>query len=356
MEPQQPPNQSQSDNPQVTGSSTAVDAVPEPARKRLDWRRLFDSKLKIIVTSVSVFLLLGGGSAMAYYGYVVPNRPQNILRKSLATTFYNQDLQNARITADVTGLAGGKDIKAKLNGDISTSGHFDLAATLKSSVANVSVNAKSTNGKDTYVKFNGLPQLADFLTTRASFTTSNTLGQALLKVIPDTEGKWVQINQDLLDEAKRNSGGSSQADPAALAKLYMENEFFEVVSVWPDEIVNGVKSHHYTVKVNHHKMTAFSQKSKNLNMQGLQGLLVSLIKDRGESYQGFNVWIAKDTKYINKVMFKYFYSHSNQYDVTVNLSNHNKSFKVKPPANARPAQDILSESNLRTSELYNPLR
>lgn len=247
-----------------------------------------------------VLLVLGGGAAAAYFGYYLPNKPENILKQAL----YN-DLTT---DAPASKLEGEFSVKQKdsdetfagtVDAVFNENGSFDMTATLDALVTTLSFDVRSVDGKSLYARVGGLEGLPEIIGSTDAVETQSLA--ALLEAFND---QWFEINNSLLQQATDGSFKSfdfsnfSEKDAKKVADLYAANSFFVVKQTLADEKASGVDSYHYKVAIDRGKLINFLKGVKDAKIENLEIAQenIDLLKDVDFAKYPVDVWIAKDTK------------------------------------------------------------
>ncbi len=119
-------NSTSSPGPQVIGAGAGIVSSTNPASASTPTTSLpqnntkkRNKKLTIMLAAVGALLLIGGGSAAAYFGYVVPNRPDNVVMAALAN-LAEQDKHSINSKFDMTpaqegGMGVALDVKSQFD-------------------------------------------------------------------------------------------------------------------------------------------------------------------------------------------------------------------------------------------------
>jgi hypothetical protein len=201
-------------------------AQPVPLGVMVPKKKFGRLGLPVIIAGV-VFVLAGSGAA-AYFGYIVPNKPENVWKTALKNTAegYNtlvgyQQNNKAHTTAVVKG-------SYKVSGAFATDGTIDAKADTKTNNADIkfdvgavtsriNVEARvigSANSKnpDIYIKASGFKGL------------SSALGQ-YGPMLDGLDGQWIAVDHTLLDnlESSALSGSGSSVSPTNVTDLTQDD-------------------------------------------------------------------------------------------------------------------------------------
>jgi hypothetical protein len=318
---------------------TPINLPVSPQHKR--------KKTKLVaLIIVLVILVLGLGSAAAYVGYYLPNKPDNILGQALLNSFSKDLVKSASFEGKVS--ATDKDGKAisgsgTYKGIVDQKGAFDITATVDVVLTKLTFDARSVDGKSYYLRVDGLDGLAALL------SSSGGAAAAYAPIIAVVEDQWFEISESVL---KQYSGGTynttlSDADRQKIVDAYGGSPFFVVTETLASESIKGVDSHHYKVGFDKTKLKAFAVALKNAKLDSLK-LSDDDIKsfnksvDSGDSSKFVvDVWIDKTAK-----LFKQFQVNATEngqkVTMTLTIEDYNKPLNVEKPADAKSILELLS--------------
>lgn len=203
-------------NGKVIDSSPVLSA--NSAAIAAESRKSFLGGLKrkaVLAPILAIFVLLGGGAA-AYFGYYVPNKPDNIWKTALSRTGKGYDRLTDYTTAQFKSQVMGVKLNGnfKLTGGLAADGNFSGSVdknngefTGSLSAGGVKVNAdvrliqSSSTTPDVYFKLDGLQGLGDLIGGFAPQYTSDLNG---------LNGNWYFVDHSLFDEIGGASGNNLQ--------------------------------------------------------------------------------------------------------------------------------------------------
>ncbi|HEX5447668.1 MAG TPA: hypothetical protein VFW90_00505 [Candidatus Saccharimonadales bacterium] len=330
-------------NPQAGGQMSSENSNPPP-KKRFSWPK------KPALIAIIVVIAVLGGSAAAYFGYYVPNKPENIWRTALSRMGQGYD----KLTGYVNNYQQPKG--TKIDGNFTLSGAYDADGSISSvndgsnSKTNMEVafsgvkldldvlSVKSTAGPpDIYLKLNGLDGVAPLL---------DAYSPDLDKIVTSLNNQWYYVNHTLYEQYLSSSGSSnanfSKADITevlnALAgptKKYVftgdtKNMAFVIKQKIGKEKQDGRSVYHYKIGVNKANLAAYN----NAVCDSLKGTkLFRLLSNSSGETQALkeckdtsdiqsiknsdtaDVWVDTHTKLIHKVRFKNKGQPGNYYDI-----------------------------------------
>ncbi len=236
---------------------TPVQAVP-PATPNVSAPTHRKKKLTLLALLLAGLLVLLGGSAAAYYGVIVPNKPENVLKKSVQKLLAQHQLSSkGSAVVDMNGKdATIKNITVNFTGALDSDKHaFDVNLDAAASGVKLPVELRAVD-QNLYFKLGDLSTLKGLAALGSPEIASvvNSVGDKL-------SNQWVEVDQSLLKQADAGCttafNGFSQQDVDQLGKLYDKNEFVIVKSKTADK-VDGQAATKYELSFNQQKAQAFA--------------------------------------------------------------------------------------------------
>jgi hypothetical protein len=298
------------------------------------------------VAIIAVLLLLGSGSAAAYYGYYVPHQPKYILARALGNTISKDKIKSARYQG--TYAIKSTDDKQTYKG--SFSGYADgkvfaMQGTVGLLVTTVKVEARTFANNNAYVKLSGLDGLGDVLASSGYGSYS--------PYVTAVNNNWVELDQSLLSSASGAGtvGGVklSSADAQKVQTIYQQHLFVQVTKVYGDDTINGMDSYHYKISVDHKELYAFATELNKARISGLPELnkeTLSWIQKTDLSKYSVEVWIGKDQMVLNKMAITAPLGKTTV-SSQLSLSDINSTATVAKPTKAKTLLEVLSEGLLQ---------
>lgn len=340
-------------SPETKLSDTGPWPAPGLPRSSLPPKKpAHSSKMTLLLVSVvSLVLLLVGGGAAAYYGVVVPNKPQNVLLKSVEQSLQAHqfsisgkiDYTYKKSTAALKGFTA--DLTAQVNDDQQA---FDSQVTVHVVGITLPVEIRSVD-KNLYLKVGDLSTLSSLsaLGGPSAATIFNQLSQKV-------SNQWLVIDESLLKQAKADCllnypAALSSTDLNSLVSDYKAHPFATVTSSSADS-VKGQAATKYNLSFNSQKATSFSSGVTNLQLfkqlqsceQGISPstkAAPTTTQSMPQSSQ-FTVWVDKASKKVNQIEVVG-EDNSLKVDTTLDLSYGNVS--ITAPANAKPVLQLLGD-------------
>ncbi len=314
--------------------------------------------LKTALIALAVVLVIGGVSAAAYVGVVVPNKPESILKSAINNTLQQKQVSfNGKVDVEPTGNDGGLAAKVNFKGDsdmVTKTAGTQLDVTV--SGVNVGLEARYIN-QDLYFKAKDLTPLAGL-----AGTFSPQLAPIAQATAKELSNQWIVVDSTLL----KQSGGDcilnadwklTKADLKLLDDQYGKNPFTTIKSTSSDT-VSGKKVTKFELSLDDDKMSAFGKNLKDLSLvkamkscdigKGIpKGASDSISNDglADHDHTPLTVWVDKSSKQIVQIG-----AHSTAKDekkdhtkgsLTVGLS-YGKVVVTKPEG-AKPVMQVFTE-------------
>lgn len=308
-------------------------------------------RMKIALIAAAGVVVLLAGSAAAYFGAIVPNKPENVLKAAVANTLQQKQASfKGEFTLDSTDgstpsfkatMSGAEDFVAKAT---------DINVNLTVSGVTVPVEARIVN-KNLYFKVGDLSQAVKLLTA-----TSPDLGELGQAVAGKLSNQWIVVDSTLLDQAGVScaldtSLAFTDDDIKYIQTQYNANQFATIKSSSIDT-VNGQAAIKYELAINDDKAAAFGKKLDQLSVvKALQKC--NTTKDATTDTESLadgdttplTLWVDKSSKRISKISL-----HSTSQDAKKdNLSGTFETtftygpVSIKAPSDAKPFTDVLAD-------------
>jgi hypothetical protein len=307
---------------------------------------------KKFILPVIALLVLLGGSAGAYFGYVVPNKPENIWSKALSNTGKGYSKLSAYAENQFSGQAKGVKLDGtfKVSGTVAADGSFhgtsdgdngEFTGSVSATGLKINLDTrviKSTgNTPDIYFKVDGIQGLGSL------FGASDPQVE---KALNGLNGNWYFIDHTFFDQYAKGTNSDLQFTQADVKSLLdavggaaKQNIFtgdqskmaFTVKQNIGKEKQDGRSVYHYKVGVNKANLKAFvnslctnlgnSSLKKFFNNDkktlddatGCAGAAKSV--DTYDNKGTADVWVDLHTKLIHKVRFGDDQNKDNYFDI-----------------------------------------
>lgn len=294
----------------------------------------------------AVILLLSGGVAAGYFGYYLPNKPENVLKKALANAFSPGKVKTMHFSGEMIITSEGDDVdfKATYSGQIdNTSGAFLFSGNTDVLLTNLALEARSTDGKSLYIKASGLDGLPEVLDT-------DPVAKAFAPLARQINNRWIEITEGFMKESLGNSFEGfklSGSDLNKLAAAYEQNQFIVIKEVLPDETIAGVRSYHYRVAYDTAKLRSFVRAVQDakldilvLTSDQVEAFIKTLDKDDYWS-RPWDIWIGRGDKMIRQATFE-----DTEEGMTARLrfmvENYNQPVRVEKPENTMSILELIN--------------
>lgn len=320
-------------------------------------------KLKYAISAGIIILVLFGGSALAYYTYYLPNRPDNIIKDALVNMVYGNKLNSAHIDAkfQTTDRQTKQTFSGTLSGDVGKGGQFDITANVDAIITQVSAELKSTDGKNVYIKVGGLNGLSQLLS--GSYTknsTANSITSSLSPLLSSINNQWFEINQSLISQEVPGLNTSTmqtptQADVSKLEQLYQQHQFLVVKQTFADQTISGYPSYHYTIIVSASQIKAFLTAVDNAHIKSLSqetseiSSLSNMVGQSNLANYPIGIWISKSNKLVDQLSIFTSDSSGNPVSATITLSKFNSPVNVTAPTGAKSILQLLGQLSGQSS-------
>lgn len=330
-----------------TNPSDLIFTPPQPVKKS---RLSFLRPSKKIFLPLVIVMIVGGGSAAAYFGYYVPTQPANVWSKALINTGkgYDKLSEYATTPKHTKGLA----LKGsfKVSGSVAADGNFggasqnnnsQLSGTVSAAGLKVTLDVRSIssngNSPDIYFKVGGLGGLGNLL-GGGDPTYTNALN--------GLNDKWYVVDHTLFDQFAQGSNANLQLTnedvSSALkaigdaSKQYVftadqQKMVFKTTKNIGKEKIDGRSTYHYKVSIDKTNLKAYLKalcsnlKSSKLNKffdgsgQSIDQTLGCQNSDNAtnqiSSSDSADVWVDLHTKLIHKVRFSGKTNPSDYFDI-----------------------------------------
>jgi hypothetical protein len=333
---QSPTNASDSATPELFVSGSTIEHA-EVSKKR----NFKPSKKLVLIAAVPLLLL--GGSAAAYFGYYVPNKPANVWASALTNTGKGYDKITTYATAKKDVKSMNADGSFKLSGSVASDGTFkgvsdgkngELSGNISAAGLKVNYDVRAIdspgNSPDVYFKVDGIQGLGNLVGGYASLLGADEA--SLTKTLNGVNGQWYFVDHTLFDQLTSSTNANAQitsADVSAALKAVGDSSKQYLFTNNPDNMAIVVKQYvgkekqdgrsvyHYKVGVNKANLSAYNKslcdnliKSKLFKLfetgsNGDQDLTKQCYDTTGidkiNDNQTADAWVDLHTKLIHKI-------------------------------------------------------
>lgn len=305
------------------------------------------SKAKLVAVIAGAAVVVGGASAAAYYGVVVPNQPQNVL-KSSTENFLKKDKISGKGSLSFKGKdSPAATVSYTLKAD-QTKNASEGTADLSVSGTKIPLEFKALE-KSAYLKVGDLSNVESLAATAYGPETGALVNSLAAKV----ENKWIEFDESLLKSATSNNcslfsdqNRISDEQINQLMEIYEKNTFATIKNESSEE-VEGKSATKYELGLDKEKAKTFGKEVQQLDfvkkLKECSGPSASETDTNLDEFKGeasMTVWVDKAKKQIVKIAF----STSNEGDsLNADFIVNDENVDVKKPEGAIPATQLLGE-------------
>jgi hypothetical protein len=321
-------------------------------------------KLVMGVLAGLAVLVLGSGSAAAYFGYYLPNKPENYFMASLAKSF-DASLKSVRFDGaiEVSGESVPKEIRGlSMSGETNSSGGVSFNATLETAYAKPKLSILAADEKSMFVKMSGISGVENILAKAAAGSDYEQLVEGIAPAIEKLNDQWYELDTTTLTDL---SGVETEGTPTELTEdqkqklieAYKQHPFLTVTKELGDEDINGSSARHFEVVVQKEAMIEFVKSVKDIGIAGLKITdeeVASFEKEVASvdfSKYPVQVWIDKKTKYLSQLQ-----ASVTEDGVTVTgrltLKDFNADITITKPEDAKSLMELYGEVGPELTGLY----
>ncbi len=292
----------------ITGTTPASPQLPVPPAPVTSKN---SRKLKLLAALVAALLVVVGGSAAAYYAVVVPNKPENVLKKAISNTALQKKAKfDGKISYESTDPAASlKAVNVTFNGAADTdANNFGTAFEITASGAKLPIEVRHVD-KSVFFKIGDLGSIKGL--AQAAAPEYGTVVDTLNKKIAN---QWVEVDETLLKQANADcalntSFALSQEDIDILQKRFDQVPFASVKST-SDDTVNGHSAIKYEINIDDNKGAEYVKgldelplvkKIKQCNPSSQQSATDTTKSLADNDITPLTLWVDKDSKQIVKL-------------------------------------------------------
>lgn len=308
-------------------------------------------KLRLLIPLIIGGVILLGGTAGAYYGVILPKKPDNLVKKGLFNTFGGGPTTSfegevAMSGSDVPKTFGG----VSFSGDTNESGAFSMTASANFTVTKITLDLKSPDSKTIYARFGGVKNASSIAKGLGVDQSDPTLA-FVLPIMSALNDQWLQLNQEdqnLLQQTAAR-GQSYQLNPnqrAEIGNMYKKHPFLKVQKRLADETVRGDQSYHYVMKLDKPAAKAFFADLKSAGLSGIAITQDDLNRtnqqiDRFDaSKTSVELWVSKAKIKLNQLAINHTDKGSSA-KLRVSFESSSKALNVDKPSDAKSLGDAL---------------
>lgn len=345
----------------MTGQPLVQQPTPQPTVPQTDSMQPTVVKkqrkaLKIVLIALLGLGILGGGTAAAYFGMVLPNKPENVLKMAVANSLQKTSTSiNANVEGKADEVAYKVDFASKAN---TTTKASSVETKITISGVSLAVEARYVD-KAAYVKVKDLDKLSG-LVSAYSPQASPLLTQVSAKV----NDKWFEIDSTLIKTAKldcllESDNTISDDNLKSLLDDYTKNPFVTIDKTSADT-VNGKAATKFELTLDNKTADQYSKSLENTDqikkinecfgeeavsgVVGDQDITQNVKEAAVTGKTPFTIWVDKATKTITRASIQSTADQKKQgIDVKVDATMDYSEVKVDKPNGAVPITTLLAE-------------
>lgn len=327
---------------QTTPHPVATPPVPQPAVPT-GGKKMNKGLLAGIIAAI--VLVLAGGAWIAYAIFSAPT-PESLVKDALKNLSNEKSFAiDFAVSGDGASLAGSF---AAMSDDTDKNGEVILS--LGEDGQGIGLRLLTVDG-DFFVKVANIEQIAPLLGVYMGDMEAVTSPE-FIATLQSLNDIWFEITKEEFESLTETTEASaantvtmSQQDIKQVLDLYDKHPFVKADKVFADEAVNGVKSAHFSVKIDKQQEAAFLDALKNANIESIKltdEQIADFKKATAEQTAVIELWIARDTKKLTKVLING-EAEGQQVAITLTRSANPPVFdKLERPAESTPIAELMS--------------
>ncbi len=302
-------------------------------------------KISIVLAAL---IILSGSSAAAYFGYAVPNRPENVIKKTLENSLELHHVSGTGVAN--LDISGEDKFSGKLTYDIKSdrkNAEIKLEATASGVKLPLEIRVLD---KTLYAKVGDISTIKSL----AAGYLGPESGTVINAVSDKISNQWIEFDETLLktanDKCSVDGLQMTQKDIDELLALYNSNQFVTVKSHMSDA-VGDKKAEKYALGLDKTKAASFGKSVENTDfVKRLNACTGDQAKNTNEELQKaddkfkgsteFNVWIDKSKKKLLKMEFKL---KDDKTNLVSDFTFNDAEVNVTKPEGAKPAMQLYGD-------------
>lgn len=292
-------------------------------------------------------IVLGGSAAAAYFGVVVPNKPENVLKTALANSFAADNITSEHFTGSVsvTEKKNNQTVSGDFSGSANTDGAFEIKANVDAIVTKVTMDMRSVDGKSMYVKVGGLEGLPELMNA-----SGDDMAMLYAPIVAGLNEQWIEINESILSQmgVSSTSFKMTDADRQKMAQAYADHQFMVFKEQLKSEKIASTDSYHYKVVIDKTQLNDFIKALKDAKLDSLKltqndvDRMRAALKEVDFNKYPVDLWVSKADKMINQIKFIYSDNEAAM-SFRLTVTDYNKPVTVEKPAGAKSLLQIISQ-------------
>jgi hypothetical protein len=312
---------------------------------------MFKNKNILLAIVVGALLVLGGG-AYAVYAYVT-NTPDYLLNQATNQFWKNENAMAAKLKISTS--QGGTAMT--FNGDFafqvdpSNTKNGQAVIGLGTGSSRVTVTAEVFD-ETLYFKLGSLQNLGSLAQSFGGDASAIYGSTEFLTAVSRLNDKWFSLSKEELKALAKEtssdapvSGSVSADDIKQLLAIYNKHPFMKPDKVYADQVIDGVSSAHFNLKVDKDQLKAFLTELKAANLKTFP-VTDADIKEaettkETSSEASIDFWVARDTKKLKQIEVSGTEAGSTTKITVTFVTNLPKLDKIEKPANALPLSKLM---------------
>lgn len=202
-----------------------------------------------------------------------------------------------------------------------------------------------------YLRAGGLDNLGRLLTIFIPENAETFKSDAFTQAFKSIDNVWYVLSKEDLASLGGSASDSltnsvNADDIKKVAEIYRRNQFLQPDKTYGDETVDGVKSAHFSVKLDQDRLVAFMQEVKAANLASIKitDEDIEEAKKQTDEFKDvtFEVWIARDSKKFKQLRLVAGPQNETQGSITVTLVTDLPQLdKLEKPEGAKPSSEFF---------------
>jgi hypothetical protein len=335
------------DAPTLTQPTTVTPMAPQPK----GGKKLF-GKIGVVPAVIIAAIVVFGGSAAAYFGIIVPNKPENVLKAAIENTALQKKSKfEGKLTYEST------DPEAQLKAvNVTFKGQGDAEKNAFQSEFEITASGVKLPFEFRGVEKSIFFKVGDLSTIKSLATAAVPEYGALIDVANEKlANQWIEIDETLLKQAGADctlntSLALTPEDVALLQRRHTEVPFTTVKNTTSDS-VNGRAAYKYEIEIDDNKGAEYA---KGLEELSLIKKLRECSKDSkpldteelaDDDITPITIWIDKGTKTLSKLVMNSTKQDEEKENLkgSIEITFQFGEAEISKPEGARPAMEVLAD-------------
>ncbi len=320
-------------------------------------------RLPVVLAAIIALVLLVGGGAAAYLGIILPNKPENVLKQALVNITDIDEISSNGAEGEIKFV----EVESMPEGIGNTTfelyrndqGVFSFNSKTDLSVTSLSVDIRRPEGKEAYVKLDGLTGLGPLLqsyytsflgvggsTDPATQAYLDNAMNAITGFLDSLNNQWYVIEESMINEMFENPElpQMSDEDKDKIVESYKQNEFLSIVNTLEEQEIHGVNSYQYELSIDKEKLKSFAQAIKDAEIEGFDFSDSELksIDDLDTSKFKITVWISKSSKQFTQILVNTL-EEGQKADFRLAIKDVDQEVNVEKPEDAKTIMELMGE-------------